>query len=271
MSWVYVLGFLVESLGSIPFEDSRIFNSTLCVCGLIIIACGNGGIKPCIISLGSDQLAVNDEKNRSKFYSIHYWTVNLAFLVSVFISPILRGVDCGKLGDEDTNSCYFLVYSMTFVFMILATLIFILGRKYYTKLTPSGKNIFYDCLKIIFYGIFYKVSKKSPKKDSWLYGAYGKSGVDTWLINDTKYLIRIIVLFSPLPIFWGAFYQQNSKWVLQALTLDGYIGDTVHILPDQAPLLNAFFIITFIPVVNLRWIFSQFEFFSTCSGKLPFP
>merc|ERR1719454_1440289 len=115
--------------------------------------------------------------------------------------------------------------------MVIAILFFVFGNRYYKKVPPSGQNVFWEVCKCIWYGAFKDIPKDSPNQDHWLYGAYGK--VDTWLIRDTTYVIRVLVMFLPLPIYRAAFDQQGSRWTLQAVRMNGYVGG-IHILPDQA-------------------------------------
>ena len=61
--------------------------------GLMLIALGSGGIKPCVSSLGADQFGSGpcEQRQMSRYFSIFYFTLNLASLVSYLITPILRG------------------------------------------------------------------------------------------------------------------------------------------------------------------------------------
>lgn len=56
--------------------------------------------------------------------------------------------------------------------------------------------------------------------------------------------------FCEFPVFWAAFDQQGSRWTLQAVRMNGYITETIKILPDQAQILNPIMILTFIPIFN---------------------
>ena len=43
------------------------------------------------------------------------------------------------------------------------------------------------------------------------------------LVRDIKYVLRILILYIPLPLFWTLFDQQGSRWTLQAVRMDGYV------------------------------------------------
>lgn len=67
------------------------------------------------------------------------------------------------------------------------------------------------------------------------------------LVNDTRSLVRILVLYLPLPVFWALFMQQGSRWTFQAVKMDGNIGFYI-IKPDQFGLLGPLLIIFLIPL-----------------------
>jgi solute carrier family 15 oligopeptide transporter 1 len=69
------------------------------------------------------------------------------------------------------------------------------------------------------------------------------------MISDIKTIMKILLLFVPLPFFWALFDQQGSRWTLQATRMDGNIGFT-EIKPDQMQLLNPLLILTFIPLFD---------------------
>uniref|UniRef100_A0A8C6YEV6 Uncharacterized protein n=1 Tax=Naja naja TaxID=35670 RepID=A0A8C6YEV6_NAJNA len=62
--------------------------------GLVLIALGTGGIKPCVAAFGGDQFEEDQEKQRSRFFSIFYLSINAGSLLSTIITPILRGKFC---------------------------------------------------------------------------------------------------------------------------------------------------------------------------------
>lgn len=79
----------------------------------------------------------------------------------------------------------------------------------------------------------------------WLDYAEPKFGQQ--LVDDTKSLMRILVLYLPLPIFWALQDQQGSRWTFQATRMTGEIG-SFTIKPDQMQVLNPLLIILCIPL-----------------------
>ncbi|KAH7700796.1 OPT-2 protein, partial [Aphelenchoides avenae] len=75
------------------------------------------------------------------------------------------------------------------------------------------------------------------------------------LIEDVKSLLRVLVMFLPVPIFWAIYDQQGSLWTIQALEMDcrlwGTDADAYLLLPDQMQTLNAVLILAFIPIFQV--------------------
>lgn len=67
------------------------------------------------------------------------------------------------------------------------------------------------------------------------------------MVNDTKILLKILVLYLPLPFFWALYDQQGSRWTFQATRMDGDIG-FYDLKPDQMQVVNPLLILTFIPL-----------------------
>lgn len=66
---------------------------------------------------------------------------------------------------------------------------------------------------------------------------------------ETKILLNVLVLFTPLPLFWALFEQQGSRWTFQATKMDGDVGFYV-VKPDQMQILNPLMILAFIPLAE---------------------
>lgn len=85
-------------------------------------------------------------------------------------------------------------------------------------------------------------------KEHWLDYAELKYGHD--LVDDVKSLMKILILYIPLPFFWALQDQQGSRWTFQATRMDGEVG-FFTIKPDQMQVINPLFIILFIPLWDL--------------------
>lgn len=67
--------------------------------GLFLIALGTGGIKPCVSAFGGDQFTSDQSHLLQSFFSVFYFAINAGSLLSMLITPVLRGRDAKK-------SCY---------------------------------------------------------------------------------------------------------------------------------------------------------------------
>lgn len=85
--------------------------------GLLIIAIGTGGIKPCVSAFGGDQFVrPQQDRQLETFFSIFYISINAGSLLSTFITPILReDVQC-----FDQASCFPLAFGVPAILMIIA-------------------------------------------------------------------------------------------------------------------------------------------------------
>ena len=239
LSMVYVVGHIIKTVGSV--ESYAMPHEELCIIGLVIIAIGTGGIKPCVAAFAGDQFILPEqERQLQSFFSIFYMSINLGSLISMAVGPVLSKIPC--LGKDD---CYPLAFGVPAVLMIVATVFIVMGKPFYT-IRPSD-GIVTKSIGVIWKGL---TSSKKSKSQHWLDPAKEKYGED--LVNDIKFLLGcngILVLFLPLTAFWAVFDQGGSTWVLQAKDMDGILG-SVAILPDQMQFINPFFILTLVPIFD---------------------
>lgn len=59
--------------------------------GLFLIALGTGGIKPCVSAFGGDQFTADQSHLLQNFFSVFYFAINAGSLLSMLITPVLRG------------------------------------------------------------------------------------------------------------------------------------------------------------------------------------
>ncbi|NXV79570.1 S15A1 protein, partial [Atlantisia rogersi] len=255
LSIVYTIGQAVMAVSSINdltdhnrdgTPDVVTVHVALSMIGLILIALGTGGIKPCVSAFGGDQFEDHQEKQRSRFFSIFYLSINAGSLLSTIITPILRAQECGI---HSKQRCYPLAFGVPAALMAIALVVFIVGSGMYKKVKPQG-NIMIQVSKCIGFAIknrFRHRSKEFPKREHWLDWASEK--YDKRLITQTKMVLKVLFLYIPLPMFWALFDQQGSRWTLQATTMDGNFG-AIQIQPDQMQTVNPILIIIMVPVVD---------------------
>lgn len=81
-------------------------------------------------------------------------------------------------------------------------------------------------------------NSQSVTKSHWLDYAEAKHGRK--LVEETKTVLNVLVLYLPLPIYWAVTQLQGSRWTFQATLMNGDIGFYI-IKPDQMIALNSVF------------------------------
>uniref|UniRef100_A0A0C9PUC0 Oligopeptide transporter 1 n=1 Tax=Fopius arisanus TaxID=64838 RepID=A0A0C9PUC0_9HYME len=240
LSIVYALGQLLLSASAVPTFGLPIREFS--IIGLLLIALGTGGIKPCVAAFGGDQFILpQQEKHLVMFFSVFYFAINSGSLISTFLTPELRNnVKC--FGDQECFSVAFLVPA---ILMIVSIIIFVSGKSLYRLKEPEG-NVVLDVVKCMSRAVYRKVKrKKEVEREHWL--DYADDKYDTTLISDIKAALQVLTLFIPLPFFWALFDQQGSRWTFQATRMDGQIGSFL-VKADQMQVINPLFIVIFIPI-----------------------
>ncbi|XP_014488865.1 PREDICTED: peptide transporter family 1-like isoform X2 [Dinoponera quadriceps] len=243
VSIIYAIGQLLLAMSAAPTLiglPPREFS----LVGLLLIAIGTGGIKPCVSAFGGDQFILpQQERYLAMFFSLFYFAINSGSLISSFLTPWLRSnVQC--LGDK---TCYSLTFLVPAILMILSIVIFILGKRMYRIVEPTG-NVIVKVSKCVSHAIYNKVKGKSGKRDHWL--DHADDTYDHKLIDDIKVSLQVLKLFIPLPVFWALYDQQGSRWTFQATRMDGQIGSFL-MEPDQMQVVNPLLILAFVPLFEI--------------------
>ena len=114
------------------FEDNRNGFYT----GLFLIALGSGGIKPLVVSFCGDQFTTANKHLAKIVFDAFYWTINFgSFFASLLMPLFLR-----NLGPS-------VAFGIPGVLMLIATIIFWLGRGKYIRVPPShgeDRDSFYN-------------------------------------------------------------------------------------------------------------------------------
>ncbi|KAI4472077.1 oligopeptide transporter-related [Holotrichia oblita] len=236
-----------------PYKDeleTKLQNSVECICyyiisslmtviGLTLISVGTGGSKPCLAAFGGDQFRLPQQRDQlQQFFSLFYFSINLGGFVGMIITPIMRkSVTC--FGDD---TCYALGFGFPALLILLSILIFIMGQHWYRMKSPK-ENIVLQFVKCTCYAL-YRSIRKGNHKEYWLDKARDK--FDSKLVTDMKVVFAVLLLYTPLPLFWSLFDQQGSRWTFQASRMnDKFLG--IQILPDQMQVVNPALVLIFIP------------------------
>lgn len=95
--------------------------------GLILIAVGAGGIKPCVSAFVGDQFTGDQVRLLPKVYGLFYWSINLGAMFAFALIPLVRD----HLG-------FRWAFGIPGIFMALAAIVFRLGSSHYVKQPPSA-------------------------------------------------------------------------------------------------------------------------------------
>jgi POT family proton-dependent oligopeptide transporter len=197
--------------------------------GLFLIALGSGGIKPCVGAMVGDQFTSETKHQASRVFQAFYWSINLgSFFASAFIPKLLKASWAGPR----------VAFGIPGVLMLIATVIFWLGRARYVRVPPTGRNA---------HG-FLDVLRTRWKAGSWDQAAahHPKSAVE-----GTQAVLKVLGVFAPIPLFWALFDQKASTWVVQAKAMDGHIAALgIDFEPSQMQLINPALVMLLIPLMG---------------------
>lgn len=242
LSVVYSLGALIVAIGAVPMNWMPV--KIVTIVGLLFIAVGTGGIKPCVSAFGGDQFQLPEQSlELAKFFSLFYFAINAGSMISTTVTPILRA-DVHCFGEED---CYSLAFGVPAVLMVISMVIFMAGRRRYRVQPPSGNMIFgvSQCITSACKG--WRQNRKEKPMKHFL--DYAIPVVGQQMVDETKCLAKILLLYVPFPIFWALSDQQGSRWTFQATHMNGNIWG-YEIKPDQMQVINPLLILAFIPLFD---------------------
>ena len=221
VSLFYCLGHAALSAGQTP---------AFLLLGLMLIALGAGGIKPCVSAHVGDQFGPLNQHLLPKVFSWFYFAINLG----AFFSQLFIPVALDHFGGHDAagNPLYKpagpqVAFAIPGILMAIAALVFWLGRKRYVHAPPAG----------------------------WSKVRENFSGTSLGI------LLRLACLFVLVSPFYTLYYQNGSEWVLQADKMDlsyhwnifGWHSDG-SFLASQIQSVNAFLILVFTPVFAY-WVY----------------
>jgi len=129
LSVVYCLGHGALALIDLPspFLQATFEPKTYMVIGLLLIAVGSGGIKPCVSAHVGDQFGKSNSHLLSKVFGWFYFSINFGSFFSTLLTPwLLKHYGPGW------------AFGVPGILMALATFVFWLGRHRYIHIRPKG-------------------------------------------------------------------------------------------------------------------------------------
>jgi dipeptide/tripeptide permease len=133
LSMVYCAGHLCLALIDLP---SGALAATLdpkgwMVAGLVLIAIGSGGIKPCVTAHVGDQFGHANKHLIEKIFGWFYFAINFGSFFSTLLTPwLLKNYGAGW------------AFGVPGILMALATFVFWMGRNKFTHIQPRGLRYF---------------------------------------------------------------------------------------------------------------------------------
>jgi len=134
------------------------------------------------------------------------------------------------------------------------------------------------CVNVLQYAVkrkFFKRKVKDEHYNHWL--EFASDEYDEQLIEDVKRVLRVGLVFLPLPVFWALYDQQvirrstnssmnfkqfstalnlacwlkwqGSRWTFQATRMNGHMGSFI-ILPDQMQIICPLMVLVLVPLFD---------------------
>lgn len=203
------------------------------VIGLLLIALGAGGIKPCVSANVGDQFGASNQHLLARVFSWFYFSINFGSAFSTLLIPWL--LDPFQASPEQV--AHWPAWLVSFlekihgpdiafgtpgILMLIATIVFWLGRKKFVHLPPAG---------------------------------LGRYVSEILRRDNLKALANLLLLVPFVAIFWSLWQQNFSSWVLQSENMDRHLFG-IEWKPAQIQTVNPIFILLALPLFSY-WIYPK--------------
>jgi len=190
--------------------------------GLVLIALGAGGIKPCVSAFVGDQFTAEQAGLLPQVYGLFYWAINFGAMFAFALVPLIRD----HLG-------FRWAFGVPGLFMALATLVFRAGSRYYVKRVPVRE-----------------VSRGLPETSTITPDSNRDQPGQIARPANTRILGRIAVVLLPVVVFFALYDQVNSSWVLQGSRMSPFalLGYTVD--AERIQSVSALLVLFWVPVLT---------------------
>ena len=195
--------------------------------GLLLIALGAGGIKPCVSANVGDQFGATNQHLLPRVFSWFYFSINFGSAFSTLLIPWL--LDPYKVTPEQAASWPGwlvqllekihgpdIAFGTPGLLMLVATVVFWLGRKKFVHLPSAGLRRYVQ-----------EISEK----------------------ENLKAIANLLILVPFAAMFWALWQQNFSSWVLQSEKMDRHLFG-IDWKPAQIQTVNPIFILLMLPLFS---------------------
>jgi POT family proton-dependent oligopeptide transporter len=195
--------------------------------GLFLIAIGAGGIKPCVSANVGDQFGASNQHLLTRVFSWFYFSINFGSAFSTMLIPwMLEPYQVSENSRAAMPSWLVaflekihgpdIAFGTPGLLMLIATIIFWLGRKKFVHIPPVGLTNY---------------AKEIAKPE------------------NLKAIGNLLILVPFASMFWALWQQNFSSWVLQGEKMDRHFG-RYELLAAQIQTVNPIFILTMLPLFS---------------------
>jgi POT family proton-dependent oligopeptide transporter len=202
--------------------------------GLMLIAFGSGGIKPCVSAFVGDQFKPEQSHLLQKAYGAFYWSINLGSVFAFLVIPWVK-----------KHHGYGWAFGVPGIAMGLATLIFWFGTPHYVRVAPSRLT-----KKAGFFKVFWSAltGGGSPGTSFW---DRARSRFTEAEVDAARAVGPILSIFALVPIFWALFDQTSSSWILQGNKMTSFTIFGNEIGAEEMQSANPAMVLVLVPLLTL--------------------
>lgn len=206
---------------------------TVCLyTGLLLIAFGSGGIKPCVSAFLGDQFRSDQRHLLQRAYAAFYWSINFGSFFSMLIIPQIK------------NHSWAWAFGVPGILMGVATLIFWLGTRHYVMVPPARESRTAGFFAVLLAAL----RNRAPGQGFW---AGARARYSEAEVQAAASVGPILSIFALIPVFWALFDQTHTTWVAQ--------GESM--IPVQLPFglkldasamqsINPLMVMTLVPILT---------------------
>jgi len=202
--------------------------------GLGLIALGAGGIKPCVSAHVGDQFNESNKHLLDRIFGIFYFSINFGAFFSTLLTPILLKAYGPSVA-----------FGIPGALMLLATIVFVMGKKHYVHVPPTGANGPAGYITIALYSL----RNLKNRKEGQSFFDIARAKYSAQEVEAVKAAHGIFKVFAAVTVFWALFDQQGSSWTLQAKQMElSFMG--MQLEASQIQAVNPILVMLLIPLFS---------------------